>query len=206
MTDRNGVWDVLERWRTSAFLIGGVLFLAIAVNFGFRVVANIGMNVDPIVPMVFLLPVFVGLLGLSPRLLERTPRVTRVGQILILILVAEAGLLLGVLVVPSASIQRATHAMISATAILGAMLTVTVYGAASLWTRAYSRPVGSFLLLAAFGLFIGVVGVVLYGDPGPEWLDILVNGTFGSSLIVVGYALRSEGTPTGQARSADTVA
>jgi len=205
MTDRNGVWDVLERWRSSAFLIGGVLFLAITVNLGFRVVTNVGMNVDPIVPMAFMLPVFVGLLGLSPRLLERTPRVTRVGQILILILVAEVGLLFSVLVVPSASIQRATHATISATAILGAMLTVTLFGVASLWTRAYSRLVGGFLLLAAFGLFIGVIGVVLYGDPGPEWLDILLNGTFGSSLIVVGYALRSEDVPTGQARSAEIV-
>lgn len=206
MTDRTGVWGALERWRSSAFLIGGVLFLAIAVNFGFRVLANRGMEVDPIVPMVSMLPVLVGLLGLSPRLQDRAPWTTRAGQALILIFVAETGLLFGGLAVPSVSIPRAVHALFSATAILGAMMTVTLFAAASLRTRAYSRPVGGFLLLGAFGLFIGAVGAILFGDPGPEWLSVVVNGTFGSALVAVGYVLRDEGRTTEQSGSTDTVA
>lgn len=206
MTDSTGMWEVLERWRSSAFLAAGVLFLVIGVNLGFRVAVNRGMEVNPIVPMVVMLPVFVGLLGLSPRLLDRAPRLTRVGQILILILGAEVGLLLVVVTVPSVSIQRALHALISATAILGSMLAVTLFGAASLWTRAYSRPVGGFLLLAALGLLFGIAGVILYGDPGPEWLDIIVNGIFGIALVAVGYVLRTEETQTERAESTERVA
>jgi hypothetical protein len=49
---------------------------------------------------------------------------------------------------------------------------MTVFGATTLWTGAYSRRVGGFLLLAALGLLFVIVKALLFGDVGgPEWVS-----------------------------------
>lgn len=203
MTDTTGVWGSIQRWRSVAFLAAGVGFLLIAINFGVRGVANTGMAVSPTVPIAFMALVYVGLLGLSPRLVERAPRLGRGSQALVLIFGLDILLNLGVGLDPRAFPQPILE-MLVVTVMLGSALTVTVFGAVSLWTGAYSRAVGGFLLLAAVGLYGGIAANILFGTISPAWVSAAYNGLFGISLVAVGYALRTESTPTEHRESTET--
>lgn len=201
-----GVWEPLERWRSAALLAGGVAFLAIAFNAGLRMVANAGMNLSPLVHLGLMLLVYAGLLGVTPRLVERAPRLGRACQVLALVFGLETALTFGAGVLP-VSVPRPVFAITVATGMMGAALTVTVFGATSLRSRAYSRAVGGLLVLAAFGLYVTIGKVLLFGDiGGPEWVPVVSNGTFGLSLAAVGVLLRTEAGSTEQADPTETVA
>lgn len=206
MTDRAGVWGSLERWRSVSFLVAGILFSAIVINDGLTALANTGMNLSPLVHLGLMLVVYAGLLGLSPRLVERAPRLGRVGQGLVVILGLEVGLTF-IVGLNLGSVPRFVFALTVATAIIGSAIAVTVFGVTSLWSQAYPRAVGGFLLLAAVGLFLLVAKVILFGDiGGPEWMAVVYNGLFAISLIAVGLLLRTKQGPTEQTESTETVA
>jgi hypothetical protein len=206
MTNENVLWGWLERWRSLAFLVAGSCFLLIGVNYGTRVTANTGMDVPPWIVQLLMLLVFAGLLGLSPRLYSRAPKLTRLGQVLALVIGAEIVLPIGIALATPISVQQSIYAVIIVVFMIGSALTVTIFGIACLWTGAYSRPVGGFLLLAVVGVSTAIVSRILFGDPGPEVIGIVVNGIFGTSMIGVGYVLRTEESPTEPAEPTETVA
>lgn len=203
MTDTSGVWGSIQRWRSVAFFIAGVGFLLIAINFGAREAANTGVAVSPIVPIAFMALVYVGLLGLSPGLVARAPRLGRVSQALVVIFGLDILLNLGVGIDPGAFPLPILELLV-VSVMLGSALTVTVFGAVSLWTGAYSRAVGGFLLLAALGLYGGIAANILFGTISPAWVSAAYNGLFGISLVAVGYALRTKSPPTEQRESTET--
>ena len=204
MTDNIGVWDSIERWRSLVFLAPGVGFLLVTINAVLILVANTGMNLSPLVHLGLVLVAYVGLLGLSPRLVERAPRLGRVCQVFVLIVGVEIVLTFGVSLIPSL-MSRSFFAVTVAMGVLGSALTMTVFGATTLWTRAYSRLVGGFLLLAALGLSIVIVKALLFGDVGgPQWVPVVDNGIVGLSLIAVGGLLRMESEPTEQTEAVET--
>lgn len=130
----------------------------------------------------------------------------RVCQGLVAVFVFEIVLAFGVFIDPS-SVPRFVLALSVAAAIIGGALTITVFGATSLWTGAYPRAVGGSLLLAAVGLFLLIGKVVLFGDiGGPEWLSVVHNGLFGGSMTAIGALLRTEAEPTERTESTETVA
>lgn len=205
MTDRAGIWESLERWRSVAFLLAGVSFLGIAVNFGIREVANAGLDVSPIVPITLMLVVYGGLLGLSPRLVERAPRLGRACQALVLLFGLDILLALTGGIAPGV-ISRQVLPLLVVTVMIGSALTVTVFGAVCLRTGAYSRFVGGFLLLAALGLFGGIAANILFGTFSPEWVSAVYNGLFGVGLVAVGYVLRTTDRRTDHPGTTETVA
>ena len=204
MTDNTGMWNSLERWRSLAFLAPGVGFLLVTINAVLILVANTGMNLSPLVHLGLVLVAYVGLLGLSPRLVERAPRLGRVCQVFVLIVGVEIVLTFAVGLLPSL-MSRPLFAVTVAMGVLGSALTMTVFGATTLWTRAYSRRVGGFLLLAALGLSIVIIKALLFGDVGgPQWVPVVDNGIVGLSLIAVGGLLRTESEPTEQTQAVET--
>lgn len=204
MTDNTGMWNSLERWRSLAFLAPGVGFLLVTINAVLILVANTGMNLSPLVHPGLVLVAYVGLLGLSPRLVERAPRLGRVCQVFVLIVGVEIVLTFAVGLLPSL-MSRPLFAVTVAMGVLGSALTMTVFGATTLWTRAYSRRIGGFLLLAAVGLSIVIVKALLFGDVGgPQWVPVVDNGIVGLSLIAVGGLLRMESEPTEQTQAVET--
>ena len=204
MTDNTGMWNSLERWRSLAFLAPGVGFLLVTINAVLILVANTGMNLSPLVHLGLVLVAYVGLLGLSPRLVERAPQLGRVCQVFVLIVGVEIVLTFGVSLIPSL-MSRSFFAVTVAMGVLGSALTMTVFGATTLWTRAYSRRVGGFLLLAAVALSIIIVKELLFGTQGgPQWVTIVNNGIMGFSLIAVGGLLRTESEPTEQIEAVET--
>ena len=204
MTDNTGMWNSLEQWRSLAFLAPGVGFLLVTINAVLILVANTGMNLSPLVHLGLVLVAYVGLLGLSPRLVERAPRLGRVCQVFVLVVGVEIVLTFAVGLLPSL-MSRPLFAVTVAMGVLGSALTMTVFGATTLWTRAYSRRVGGFLLLAALGLYIVIVKALLFGDVGgPQWVPVVDNGIVGLSLIAVGGLLRAESEPTEQTQAVET--
>ena len=204
MTDNTGMWNSLEQWRSLAFLAPGVGFLLVTINAVLILVANTGMNLSPLVHLGLVLVAYVGLLGLSPRLVERAPRLGRVCQVFVLVVGVEIVLTFAVGLLPSL-MSRPLFAVTVAMGVLGSALTMTVFGATTLWTRAYSRRVGGFLLLAALGLYIVIVKALLFGDVGgPQWVPVVDNGIVGLSLIAVGGLLRTESEPTEQTQAVET--
>ena len=204
MADNTGMWNSLERWRSLAFLAPGVGFLLVTINAVLILVANTGMNLSPLVHLGLMLVAYVGLLGLSPRLVERAPRLGRVCQVFVLIVGVEIVLTFAVGLLPSLW-SRPLFVVTVAMGVLGSALTMTVFGATTLWTRAYSRRVGGFLLLAAVGLSIVIVKALLFGDVGgPQWVPVVDNGIVGLSLIAVGGLLRTESDPTEQTEAVET--
>lgn len=202
MTD--GVWAALERWRSVALLVPGVAFLLITLNAVATMVANTGLNLPPLVHLGLVLVAYAGLLGLSPRLVERAPRLGRVCQALPVIFGVEIVLAFVVGIDLSAT-SRALFAVTVALGVVGAILTLTVFGLTTLWTRAYHRAVGGFMLLTALGFAIVMAKAILFGDVGgPEWVTILDNGLVGISLTAIGYLLRTEGGPTARAGGTET--
>ena len=206
MTDNAGVWGTLERWRSVALLVPGVVLALIMINATLILVANTGINLSPLVHLGLMLVAYLGLLGLSPRLVERAPRLGRVCQVFVLVSGLEIMLTFGLGILPSLT-SRTVFALAVAMGVLGSALTMTVFGATTFWTRAYSRRVGGFLLLAALGLYFVIVKALLFGDVGgPEWVPIVNNGLVGLSLIAVGVLIRTEADPTEQTESTETVA
>ncbi len=206
MTDNTGVLGTLERWRSVAFLAPGVVFVLITINAGFIMAANTGMDLSPLVHLGLMLVVYMGLLGLSPRLIERAPRLGRVCQVLVLVVGVEIVLTFGVGLIPSL-MSRSLFAVTVSMGVLGSALTMTMFGATTLWTGAYSRRVGGFLLLTALGLFFVIVKALLFGDVGgPEWVTVVNNGLVGLSLVAVGVLLWTDSDPTEQTESTETVA
>ena len=204
MTDNTGMWNSLEQWRSLAFLAPGVGFLLVTINAVLILVANTGMNLSPLVHLGLVLVAYVGLLGLSPRLVERAPRLGRVCQVFVLIVGVEIVLTFAVGLLPSL-MSRPLFAVTVAMGVLGSALTMTVFGATTLWTRAYSRRVGGFLLLAALGLSIVIIKALLFGDVGgPQWVPVVDNGIVGLSLIAIGGLLRTESEPTEQTQAVET--
>ena len=204
MTDNTGMWNSLEQWRSLAFLAPGVGFLLVTINAVLILVANTGMNLSPLFHLGLVLVACVGLLGLSPRLVERAPRLGRVCQVFVLIVGVEIVLTFAVGLLPSL-MSRPLFAVTVAMGVLGSALTMTVFGATTLWTRAYSRRIGGFLLLAAVGLSIVIVKALLFGDVGgPQWVPVVDNGIVGLSLIAVGGLLRMESEPTEQTQAVET--
>lgn len=64
------VWAMLERWSPIAFLAAGGLFVLPTAIYGFGAATGAGNIVPPVVIFVLWVVVFVGLLGLYPRLAQ----------------------------------------------------------------------------------------------------------------------------------------
>lgn len=70
MSYSNTKWAMLEQWSPVIFFIAGGLFVILAAAYGFRAATGAGPAVSPAIIFVCLLVVFIGLLGLYPRLAE----------------------------------------------------------------------------------------------------------------------------------------
>ena len=192
----NTVWATLERWSQIAFLAAGGLFVLPAVASGFEAATGTGIDVSPAVIYLFLLVVFVGLLGLYPELAERGSAVALGG---VSVLAATAAIIvstLGVTALPlGLTIGESTGMAIIVTIVVRSILTVTTFGVASLRTGAHPRPVGGFLLVAGAAMSLMVAAMLLFGHESPVWVSFIVNGLVAMSLGASGYTLRSVDVP-----------
>jgi len=197
MTRSSTLWTTLEQWSPLTFLVAAGLFTLPVLAFGFEAVTGIAIDVSPAVMFLFVLVVFVGLLGLYPRLAKHDTKLAKTG---VTLLAATAAIVLSSLAASVLSVGpkfgKSAIAAIVMAVLVGSGLTVTTFGTASLRSRAHPRPVGGFLLVTGAGMAVVMVGMLVFGDPTPAWVGAVSNGLIAISLGVTGYTLRGECIPT----------
>lgn len=205
------LWGSLEKWSAAAFLVAGVLLLGYAVLSGIETVTEITFQTAFKVGygQVALLAPVVGLLGLYPRLNDRTPRLSLAG--LVITLVAAVGLvvllvwLIGTTFMMEGypAIPEDAPAWTAATLIL-VFLTLAVgfllFGVASLRTTVFSRTV-DFLLLVPTVMWIGLIVGNVVAPSGP-YLSVLAYTPMSVALVAIWHLLRTEPEPTSRAEPA----
>ncbi|PSQ19917.1 hypothetical protein BRD00_00305 [Halobacteriales archaeon QS_8_69_26] len=206
MTHGSTLWTTLEQWSPLTFLVAAGLFTLPVLAFGFEAVAGIAIDVSPAVVFLFVLVIFVGLLGLYPRLAAHDATLAKGGAALLaataaIIVLALAASVLSV----GPTFGKSTIAAIVMAVLAGSGLTVTTFGTASLRSRAHPRPVGGFLLVTGAGMAVVMVGMLVFGDPAPAWVGAVANGLIAISLGATGYTLRGEDIPTSLTEATDDV-
>ena len=191
MTESTGILETLERSHARIFLIGGCLLAIFAVNSALR--TFVGTSFPPVQgfigPAGFLLGVL-GLLGLYPALLERTPLLARgaagvavipaIGWSLIIIRgIVEHGL--GLFTLPEAL------AAIPFVVIVSMIPTFGLFALASFHAGVHSRAVGLLLLLPATGF------ALLVTNAAPH---IVIDTGHVVGYLGVGYILSKMATST----------
>lgn len=206
MSKHGTVWTLLERWSPTAFLAAGGLFVLPTAIFGFEAATGAGNVVSPAVIFVLLLVVFVGLLGLYPRLAEAGSALARGGVGLLAVTAAIIISTLAIIAIPTGLTLGKPHILTLVTTVVGgSILTLGAFGVASLRTGVHSRLVGSALLVMAAGYLSIVVAMLVFGNPAPAWVDFVVGVLFVGSLGSIGYVLRTEAYPAERPESTDDV-
>lgn len=197
MVHRNTMWGMLEKWSPMVFFTAGGLFALLSVLSGLNAVAETGIALSPAVVFVCMLVVFVGLLGLYPRLADRDIRLAKVGIGLLGGTVAISIPAIGVFTPSTGLFVGETTALALVIAVaFGATLTVVTFGFAMHRTGAYLRPVGDLLLLMAASTSVMIGAMVVYGHSTPSWIPPVVNGSVGMSLGAIGFVLRAGAVTT----------
>jgi hypothetical protein len=200
-------WAALERWSPIAFLAAGGLFVLPTATFGIGAATGTGNVVSPIVIFVLMLVVFVGLLGLYPRLAEENPILALGGVGLLAVTTAIIVSTLGAAALPNGPTFGKPHIQAIVTAVVvGSTLTLAAFGVASLRAGVESRLVGGPLLTMAAGDLSIFVAMQVYGDPSPAWVSFAVGVLFVVSLGSIGYVLRTENTSAESSESPGDVA
>jgi hypothetical protein len=207
MSYGNTVWATLEQWSARTFLTAAGLFVLLAVSYGVSAVTGTEIAVSgPDIIFVFLLVVFVGLLGLYPRLAKRgsTLALGGVGLLAVTAMIILSTIGLSVLPI-GLTFGKPTIVAIIMSVVGGSTLTLATFGIASLRTRAHPRLVGSFLLVMAASLLFVFVSMVLFSNPGPALVSFVTSGLFVISLGAIGYVLRTEDVTANKAESTGDV-
>jgi lipid-A-disaccharide synthase-like uncharacterized protein len=211
MTTRQDVIERFERWSPIAFIVGGIGLLGTSVV-GSLDVAGVVQSTPRLAmgPLLFgLWFVFVGLIGLYPRIAEGSRRLSLggVGTSAIAWVLWSITLLaaIGVDITSDRTIADpgSWAPPLLAGAFVLALLSFLIYGIASTWSESPSRTLGILLLIpvvAFLGQAMLLVSKILTGDVVAV-LQLALGGLTAIVLIVVGYLLQNE---PGQAASSES--
>lgn len=201
MTDRDGVgtgrWASLERWSPRLFLVGAVFILVFALH-NAQVFLTDATFEQWLYPTVLLgrIAVFLGIVGLSVEIVDRSPRLGRLGRALaILATISALGLLvLGIL--DQMGYGTDVIAVFGFGTVALTILTYALFGVAILRTGAYSTLVGALLLVAIVPILVVLFGRFVLPV---RLLGAVSETALFAIFVVIGYSLRAEFGPTDHA-------
>lgn len=199
-------WGSLENWSARLFLAAGVLVSIQAVSDGLGLATDIEPP-DALAFAIFLgfILSYLGLLGLYPRLVDRTPQLARAGLVLVLLPVLALILLMGAILASSGPpFSEETGRALFMGIFVGFALGITALGVASFRTQIPSRAVGLFLLVWAAGWYILLGTSLIYGFPISEWVTFVTDAIMAVSLLAIGYLHHTGITPLKPAGPTDT--
>lgn len=137
-----------------------------------------------------------GLLGLYPTLVDRSPRLARAGAIFLgigvagalILVVGNAGELAGLYAKAPAWLDAANLLLI----IGGVTLGFGIFGVGVLRTGTYSRSVGLLMLWppVVFGVIVIIVATLILGLTLPHWIHAADSGALGLVFLGIGYLVR----------------
>lgn len=193
MAERGGVLDWLERRNQSLILLAGVLASVTAAlsTVGHLTTAGTDPFEIAIAPFAFLL-LFLGVLGLYPRLADRTPRLARTAAAFAVIGALFAPLLGVVALADLAGLLAGDIP----TAVLGSHLLGRHAGQVALVltcvgifrTGAYSRRVGVLLLGPAAVMLLALMHIIL---SWPAWATPPLVAANALAMLAIGHSLRT---------------
>lgn len=195
-------WERLEQWRSTAFLIAGLLFVLDALLVAGIIVA-LGeryMTLGQAFVGAAWTAAFLGLFGLYPELVERSRRLTQAGAVcaaigtVVFVVMGVASLVYFAGVVDG-SLESLVPVFLPGV-IVGSIVGFLLFGAASLRTDTPSRAVGVLLLLPALIVVLNI-GTGIAGISSQEATLAVVIGQ-ALAHLALGYSLRSSRRTTGR--------
>lgn len=211
MAGRNGVFDSLERWSGSAFVVAGVLLVvdaaivAIQIRTGAESLLILGQAFVGAAWTVAL----IGLLGLYPALADRSRWLSRGGAVFAAIGVGVFAVMAVVSLVYYAGIPGGEYAEIGQFFIpgvlIGSVLGFVTFSVATLRTGTHSLTVGILLLVPPVLVVTNILRFIAGFQSTTLTLGIVIGDAL--AMLALGVALRNEPTPTDRVEPAtDTTA
>ena len=200
--DRNWLWQSLEKWSATVFLLaGGLSLVGVILSVGGALMSVSMQGPSSVAVFAGVVLSFVALLGLYPRLAKRVPQLARVGILLILfpliftfvLLIWHSPELVGVHV-PSLLMFLPSPEIVYGATFLLTSLGLAVFGVGGLRTGAFSATVSGILLVLAGAWLFLVVAASIYGFPIPQWVVNVQGGIMGVALLSIGYLWRTATT------------
>lgn len=202
MTGRGGIFESLERWRATAFLLAAAMFLVDAAFLA--TVVGSGTR-PPDLGQAFIAAgwtaAFVGVLGLYPDLAERRRWLARAGAVFAAVGVVVFAAMAVVVVVFTAGIVDGDFATLVPIflpgVVFGSVLGFLTFSVASLRSGVHSRAVGVLLLLPAISVVVNIATPSAASGRAAITLGI-VSG-LALTMLAIGYLLRTGKALTGRA-------
>jgi len=190
-------WDAVEQWSPMLFLVAGGLLVGHATVQGIKAFTTMTTLPDVFVTTGHLVAL-VGLLGLYPVLVDRTPRLARAAGAVAVVPLAGWVVLTGTQFLTVAGVMSSmTDALPGAVGMLvpvSTILTYVLFGVATLRVGGDSRTVG-LLVVAPAALFV-VLLVASVVTEASAILGVIIGGGFALSMLALGARLRSWDHPT----------
>lgn len=207
MTGSDSALARLEGKTSTLFFTAGVIMGIVAGLFAAEVF--MGRGVDTLLsiagPAGFGVA-FLGLLGLYPTLVNRTPRLARAGAVslgigvagTLILVVGGVGELVGLYAEAPGWVDAANFLLL-----IGVILGFSAFGVGVLRTGTHSRSVGLLMLWTpvVFGGFIIVVGTLILGATFPHWIHVGHSGSEALVYLSLGYLVRIGKRPVDRAQS-----
>lgn len=196
-------WESLERKSPTLFLIAGAILVVHAVHHGLEAFVDVHYPLHHEVPfgVAGMILGFVALLGLYPRVVDRTPKLARAGAVFA-ILGAVGWFVTGATALAE-DLGMTPPAWLGAFGLLiflGIILGYLAFSVASLRTTALSRTTGLALLTPLLVMAMNI-SIVQLGYSSPEG-QFAVSSGFALAHLAIGGALRTEEVPPERAESA----
>lgn len=200
----NPQWESIEQWSPVLFIVGGSGVVTHAALMGVEAFTSLSTPPDVFVTAGHLVAL-VGLLGLYPGLVDRTPRLARVAVAVSAVPIAGwVVMTVGQLLVVAGAWPSLTEVLpgVFFLVLLGSsIVTYGLFGAATLRCGAVSRADG--LLVLAPGLLMAVL-LVDSAVTGLSALDgLIIGGALAASMLILGVRLRSWPERTGRMSPGD---
>lgn len=195
MTGRDGIWGSLERWKTTAFLVGGLLMAVDAVVVAAMIVTGVErlLLVGQTFVGVAWTAALLGLLGLYPALADRSRWLSRVGALFAAIGVVVFAVMAVTVAAYLAGIPAGEYGDVGMYFIpgvlVGSVLGFVTFSVASLRTGVHSRTLGLLLLVPAILVLANILRFVAGFESTTITLAIVVGDSL--TMLAIGQVLRT---------------
>lgn len=193
----NTLWDSVEQWSPTLFLIGGALLVGHAAVQGIKTFTALAPPPDVFVTTGHL-AALVGLVGLYPVILDRMPKLSRAAVAVIVVplvgwLVMTVTQFLAVAGIVS-SLADALPETVIMLVLVSTILTYVLFGVATLRVGEGSRIVGLLVFVPAALFVVSFVASAITG--ASDLIGFIFGAGFALSMLALGYQLRSWERPT----------
>lgn len=185
------LWESLDQWSPTLFLVGFALELVFAVNHGLAYLIEGISFIDWIYPTVLLgrLTVLLGLAGLSVQLVNTSPRFGKLSRGVVSVAALFTVGLLSLSVLDIVGITTPIIAVFGIGTVVLTILTFLLFGVAGIRTDAYPSIVGGFLLVAT----LAVIGVLVsQGVLSTNMRGAVGEGINAIAFLAIWHVLRAE--------------